>query len=49
MKHVDGIFATDVVYCFNMTNAGETYLDSLEIWDDDTHFSEKLEQALAQW
>ena len=47
VEHVDGIFATDVVYCFNITNTGETYLDNLEIWDDDIHFSEKLEQALA--
>jgi len=47
VEQVSGIFFTDVVYCFNVTNEGDTYLDDLLVWDDDLGVSKKIDQPLA--
>lgn len=39
--------ALSQVYCFNVTNIGDTHLDNMVVWDDDLDFSKHIDQQLA--
>lgn len=45
-ERVEGIFFTDVTYCFSITNEGDTSIDTLQLWNDDLEFSQTIDETL---